>query len=292
MLDSCRHARRPRAHMSSDATSLPSFRQPPVTEVVLSVQFDALVGFELQHFGALWERFKDKFPKVETKPSLEPVWETFEPAAPPRLQIRLLQNSMPRMWLVSTAGTELIQVQNDRFIHNWRKVGSGDEYPRYERIRREFETELTTFIEWCSSVNLPVPQVRQCEITYLNQIAPSDVSKVHTDPSRVTTLLSAPASPAPGAMLESVNLAAHYVIAGAAGTANTPLGRLHVEMTPAFAQPSNAPIFMLNLTARGAPRSNDVAGALSFMDMGRRTIVTAFKSITTTEMHVHWGIER
>lgn len=278
--------------MSSNATSLPSFRKPPVMEVVLSVQFDAIAGFDLQHFGLLWEQFKDKFPKVETKPPLEPMWETFEPAAAPRLQIRLLQNVMPRMWLVSAAGTELIQVQNDRFIHNWRKVGSGDEYPRYERIRREFETELTTFIEWCTSMNLPAPQVRQCEITYLNQIAPPDVSKVHTDPSHVTKLLSASASPAPGALLESVNLAAHYVIADAAGAASTPIGRLHVEMTPAFAQPSNAPIFMLNLTARGAPRSTDVASALSFMDTGRRTIVTAFKSLTTAEMHEHWEIER
>lgn len=255
------------------------------------MQFDALTGFELQHFGLLWERFKDKFPKVETKPPLEPMWETFKPAAAPRLQIRLLQNVMPRMWLVSATGTELIQVQNDRFIHNWRKVGSGDEYPRYERIRQEFETELTIFIDWCRSVNLPIPQVRQCEISYLNQITPSDVSKVHTDPDRVITLLSAPISPAPGTSLESVNLTAHYVIADRASAASTPLGRLHVEMTPAFAQPGNTPIFMLNLTARGAPSSNDMAGALRFMDLGRRTIVTAFKSLTTTEMHVHWEIE-
>src|SRR5690348_8033242 len=113
--------------MSPDAADLPNFAKPPVTEVVLSVQFDAIAGFELQHFGSLWERFKHKFPNVETKQALEPVWETFAPPSARQLQIRLVQNFMPRMWLVSENGTELVQIQNDRFIHNWRKVGTADE---------------------------------------------------------------------------------------------------------------------------------------------------------------------
>ena len=50
-----------------------------------------------------------------------------------------------RRWFIHKSETRLLQVQNDRFIHNWRKVGPADEYPHYETIRPIFLTEWTRF---------------------------------------------------------------------------------------------------------------------------------------------------
>ena len=45
----------------------------------------------------------------------------------------------PRVFFINTRRTELLQVQRDRFIHNWRKIGDGDQYPRFERMLETFE---------------------------------------------------------------------------------------------------------------------------------------------------------
>lgn len=278
--------------MTTDA-ALPNFANPPVSEVILSVQFDALAGFDVRHFGLLWEVFKARFPKVETKPPMEQVLESFDQPVIPRLQIRFLQVPLPRLWLVSAEGTELLQVQADRFVHNWRKVAVGDAYPRYPSIKEQFADEMTAFIAWCSENKLPTPQVRQCEVTYINSIATPDASERHTRPERIVNFISSVEHPTPTAEMESVNLAAHYLLKDARrADSNKPIGRLHMEMTPAFTASDHSPMYALTLIARGVPASADVAGTLDFMDLGRRAIVETFKNITTPEMHSAWGIEK
>lgn len=117
---------------------LPDFDDPPLIEVVLSVQFEALAPIEfVDVLASFRSRLRDRYPQTEQHPPLPPAFEIFGVPAPgaPRLQIQLQTvPDLPRFWLLNEAGTEIIQLQNDRFVHNWRKVGSGDAYPRYERI--------------------------------------------------------------------------------------------------------------------------------------------------------------
>jgi hypothetical protein len=40
---------------------------------------------------------------------------------------------IPRLSFANEQGNEMIQVQNDRFIKNWRKEGDGEQYPHYEK---------------------------------------------------------------------------------------------------------------------------------------------------------------
>src|SRR6266571_798389 len=39
------------------APGLPGFKNPPVSEVALSLQFDPLPGLQIHHFGLLWTEF-------------------------------------------------------------------------------------------------------------------------------------------------------------------------------------------------------------------------------------------
>ena len=41
---------------------LADYRAPPVTEVVLGVQFNSVERFLSPHLGLVWERFKSTFP--------------------------------------------------------------------------------------------------------------------------------------------------------------------------------------------------------------------------------------
>ena len=124
---------------------LPDFERPPLVEVVLSVQFAELRGYRTLHAGLLWERkFREAYPEFSEHAPLDPVFETFGSRSPaePRFEIRQLAGPpVPRVWLINPDKTELIQIQADRFVHNWRKVGRAD-YPRYEHLKDRFFERL------------------------------------------------------------------------------------------------------------------------------------------------------
>ena len=50
--------------------------------------------------------------------------------SPAQPEVELLENPpLPRVWFLEPNGNKLIQVQRERFHHNWRKINPGDEYP-------------------------------------------------------------------------------------------------------------------------------------------------------------------
>ncbi len=131
--------------MSDSKRLLPDFSNPPVIEVALSVQFEPIAALRTPQIGLLWEEFRPRFQKTEEYPPLNAVIEKFglPEAHKSDIQVQMLPSPpVPRVWFLNETGTELVQVQQDRFVHNWRKVGTGDVYPRYERVREVFRNEL------------------------------------------------------------------------------------------------------------------------------------------------------
>ena len=56
-------------------TDPPDFRDPPVVETVLSVQFDRLTAARTAHFGLYWNEVHERFPKTEERGELQAVFE-------------------------------------------------------------------------------------------------------------------------------------------------------------------------------------------------------------------------
>jgi hypothetical protein len=81
----------------------------------------------------------------------------------------------------------MIQVQNDRFIKNWRKEGEKGRYPRYdEKIRPNFDRDYAIFLAFLDKNHLGALRVNQCEVMYVNHILAgqgwehySDVQNLH-----------------------------------------------------------------------------------------------------------------
>lgn len=153
---------------------LADFYSPPVVETVLSLQFEKLTAFRAVHFGLFWQRLKDRFPKSEEQPPLFPVFERFPEPIPPSGQVQfetIQAPTLPRVWLINDAGTEIIQLQNDRFIKNWRKSGHHDVYPHYEPvIKPAFQRDLQEFQVFLREEKLGELKITQCEVTYVNHI--------------------------------------------------------------------------------------------------------------------------
>jgi uncharacterized protein (TIGR04255 family) len=266
---------------------LPDYNRPPVVEVVLSVQFAELQGYQTLHGALLWDnKFRSAYPRFVEQPPLEPSFEVFGPQEPAaRFEIKQMPMlPLPRLWFINEQDTELVQVQANRFIRNWR--GEGENYPRYENLREGFFSDFQTVDAFFKTLGIGSIQPNQCEITYVNRLR-LEGHDLRANPGVALKIFSQQALrqddqrarlPDP----ESCNLLARYVLKDANGE---PHARLHVTVQP---WPGESHL-RLDLMVRGAPATADLKAVADFLDEGRVTIVNGFTAITTERMHEEWG---
>jgi uncharacterized protein (TIGR04255 family) len=273
--------------MATSPADLPEFARPPVTEVVLSVMFDGVTTLGAGHVGLLWHQFRNRFPRTEDHPPVpaqkEIENEGREGRQPPGqiFQLQALSKLNVRTWFLSADGTELLQVQNDRFSRNWRRTGD-EIYPRYPSVRGPFGDDLRQFSVFLSDNGLGELSPNQSEVTYVNAIDTETHGQLETvfrswAPHRSSFLPP----------IEDAKFSCRFPIRTPGGEF---VGRLHAEVQPAFR--GSHPIFLLNLTARGAPIGPGLEGALAFLDVGHEWIVRGFVDITAERMHQAWERRR
>lgn len=265
---------------------LPDFGDPPLVETALSLQFESLQAFSLVHVGMLWNEFRTSFPRVEEHPPLGGARETFRVPSPASVGVTIERKPpLPRVWFLNESRSQLIQVQEDRFIHNWRKEGNASTaHPRYERIRESYLGEVRKFEEFLNNEQIGQVVVNQCEVIYVNHIEPCQVWHKHAELEKIIRSWTARShSFLPEA--ESGSVEQKFVMKSESGV---PLGRLHASLTPAWKAEDQSPILVLTLIARGSPLFDGIDGAFAFFDLGRRWIVKGFTDLTTTEMHRVW----
>jgi uncharacterized protein (TIGR04255 family) len=272
----------------STARDLPEFSNPPVVEVTLSVQFERLEALRNPHVGLFWSELRNEFPDVEERPPLPPVFESFGVQENTENTFKLEVLEVPpvsRYWFLNRKGSELIQLQQDRFIVNWRKTDLHDEYPRYEHVEELFSSKLELFRKFLVREKLGTLVPKQCEITYVNRMPagegwtnPGDLGRIVTvwAPSYSDTFLSQP---------EDARLSVRYAIRDGS---SEPMGRLNISVEPRYSDTERRMVMLMVLNARGKPSSADKDGVLEFLRVGRKWIVRGFTSITTAEMHTVW----
>src|SRR5438046_579800 len=92
---------------------------PPITELAFSVQFAKLTNLTVLDAADLCGRFRDRFPLIQQVARVQPL--SLPPALPAAVgvvqQIEFVpqDNSLPRLWMVSSDSKKLIQFQDDRF---------------------------------------------------------------------------------------------------------------------------------------------------------------------------------
>jgi uncharacterized protein (TIGR04255 family) len=263
--------------------NLPDFRQPPLNEVVLGVQFKPARGYQQIKAGEIWALYRGDFPNVQELPPVPPMFETFGPGGMFASQISfgfVTGATHSRFWFLSPNRDELIQFQQDRLLHNWRKVGDQtNEYPRFERMIVKFENELRLLEKYFSGLEPQRLEINQCEISYINHILSADSSApVHV--KNWLRFLDFGDQDQP----DDFAITFRSTIRAAD---SKPLGRIITEAATGINQ-AGRQIITLTLTARGAPTSADIPAALDFLKLGRVLIVTTFANITTDSAHRQW----
>jgi uncharacterized protein (TIGR04255 family) len=258
----------------------PEFERPPLDEVVLSVQFDPLPGFHAAHLGRYWKSIREQYPHTEDQPPLLPLME--QPIAPAISPVSVHVGSMGiRAWFLDESKSRIIQLQQGRFVKNWRKLNEADQYPRYKVLVEEFKREWEGFLAFAREESLGMVNVNQCELTYIDHIEPKTADKLG-DLDDIFTFQRPRESAAFLPNPEFLSWSAGYKLPGEQG-------RLHVVMNPAFRPRDMQIILLMNFTARGVPADKRAESVFGWFDLAHDWINGAFGELTDTKMHHAWG---
>ena len=230
----------------------------------------------------VWQLFRQDYPLVQEREALVPTFETFGPPSAGAMAggLNFVTGALhDRFWFIRQTGDELLQFQQDRLLHNWRRVGDrSNEYPRYEKMAERFSTELERLEEYFSGLSPQILSINQCEISYANHIE----GDIGAPPRPIDWLRFASFE---GQEPENISVAFREVIKG---NDLRPIGRFICECSSGISL-LGKPILALTLTVRGTPNSGSRESALDFIHQGRSLIVQKFSELTTATAHAAWG---
>jgi uncharacterized protein (TIGR04255 family) len=256
---------------------MPDYCNPPVTEVVCGLLFKSIDQLLAPHFGSLWERYKPDYRTCREVAPLMPVIERFRET--PEIKIETTDvPPLPRIWFIQEADNGIIQVQRDRFLHNWRKLKPEDEYPRYSQVINMFRSHLATFEKFLADSELPGVDPLQYEMTYVNHIpqgdgwgALDDIGKVF--PDFCWRACEDRFLPRPG-----------QVRWRTAFELPEKIGRLHMTVQNVLRRSDERPTIQLEFTVRGIPDDKSRDAMWSWFNTAREWIVRGFADVTGSEI--------
>lgn len=255
-------------------TSQPEFDNPPINEVVCGIRFKPLDEFRATHFGRLWEKFRHDFPVSEDRLPFAPL--------PEEVSADKLQ--LPRVWFIHKDENEIIQVQRDWFLHNWRKNQEHDEYPHFEKIIKNFEKYLSYFEEFLTEEKLDAIVPQQYQLTYIDLVPKgqgweslSEVGNVFPD------FISLPST---HALFSNTNSIALQVLLALPDEAS----QLQMTIRDGIRRSDNQLTFYLDLTARGEALDTSHESLRNWFERAHEWILQLFLEITGDEIQdKYWG---
>ena len=259
-------------------TALPSYRHPPVVEVICGVQFEDLTAFSTVHYGRFSSRIAREYPRTEDR---LPLPEVFEGAREEQL-VTLSLPPLRRVFYISDDENYLLQVQSSRFHANWRRRRDEDEYPRFPATYDRFLRGWNEFTDFLRGEKIDAPKVNQYELTYINHIheAGTPFPEGIQDQLGCFTWRAAQTSkflPAPRA----VNLRLQFALPDNKGS-------LHITVSHGTTRTKDPKgVMVMEITARG-PAKSDASDMETWLELAHEWIVRGFTDLTTVEAHQRW----
>lgn len=269
-------------------SDLPVFERPPLVETATSVQFRPISKLGSAWLGLFWgSALKREFPTVRDVEPLSPVYELFaeESGEPPQFPVFRVAGPVPaRLQAVSADEHLMVQIQNGRFVLNWRRLGTDKAYPRWDSTFSRFRAVFAEFRAFLAEHSLGAPLVDQWEVVYVNHLAKGVEWESMSDwPALVPALV--------GHHIQVDQLSMEQRGASARFELVPRAGRLHIDLKHGRRSTTDAEpeVLVLQLTARGRPEDTGDQGWEAGLAAGRSAIVRTFAAITGPEAHARWG---
>lgn len=257
--------------VSSKKTMLPNYENPPVSEVVCGILFKPIARLLSPYIGLLWERYRPEYTSCREVAPLNPTIEKFD--EPDEMVIEVGNIPLvPRIWFVSENNNAVVQVQRDRFLHNWRKVKPEDEYPRYHKVFQLFRERLSTFQTFLEENELGIIEPLQFEMTYVNPIPQGEAWEQLGEIGKVFPDFAFRSEDRFLPRPDSVAWRTTFALPNKAG-------RLHAAIRNTKMRSSGKPVLMLELTARGILADKSLDAMQFWFDIAREWIVRGFADL-------------
>ncbi len=271
-----------------DERRLPSYRRPPVVEVVASAAFQKLPESAFAHLGAFWQQeASGHYPRLSYHAPYQPQLERFgHDVKRPEFGFAVTNRPpFPRMWMQTRGLDEMLQLQDDWFACNWRKVGPDDDYGRWLSRRSAFADWYGRLSAYLLKSGVPQLHVEQCEVTYVNHVAPNRAWRDHSELHKVLKVVQPPHVLPRALRAEQTSFTQQFV----SSPPERPPGRLLLSAQPAYGQ-DDEPLWVLELTARlRVSKPAPIGEILQTLDEGRQWIVESFHNLTTENIRQEWG---
>lgn len=255
---------------------LPSYKNPPINEVVCGMRYHPPDKLRIPHIGILWEKFRNEYPIIQHS----------YPIAGVRGEIPLdytIGLPLPRIWFINNSDDQLIQFQLDRFYFNWRR--RKDIYPRYSHIITNFEKLLDTIEIFFNECEFGKLNPIEYELSYINHFEKGrewntidDLKKIFTDFNWRQTQERFLPNP------DNISWQTNFSLPENKGI-------LIVSLKQALRQEDNLPLFVFELSARGIHEPIDRQSILRWFNLAREWIVRGFTDLTTPEIQKYWEKE-
>lgn len=258
------------------------FRKPPVDEVAIGVQFEPLPGFSGPHAGLYWESLGPEWTKVQEAPRLDDQFEKFGGDRHWAIPMFAVKSYEPgRVQIIRADDERVIQIQNSRFICNWRKRSAT--YPTFETLFPEFEKALEGFRAFARENEFPEPAPNQWELTYVNRLLQGELWTTPAEWSKIFPGFFVPSANHVEYPFEAFTGAWQFVV-------GKNLGRLHVNLGHGKLAESTSgqEVLTLVLTARGPVDESKGLDVAQGLRVGHEAIVQTFTSITSDTAHAAW----
>ena len=255
--------------------SSPVFDSPPVVETALGMRFAPIEGFSVVHFGQLLNAFRSDYDHFELKPPLGSTVQFSFDAQSASFNIPM------RCWYVNADNTQLVQVQNDLLIRNWRATPEKKQYQHFDTISPLFRRDWEKFCDFLGEHGMPRPAVWQCEVTYVNHLIRGREWNTFEDLPRLFPIWRPPDV---GGIFQTTEMAAFNT------TFKLPdgAGRINFNLQPGVTSEGKE-ILQLTVTASGKPASQENADLYEWLDYGHFAVVNGFVRFTSPEAHKMWG---
>lgn len=274
------------ACMSGQPNDLPEFENPPIVETAVGVQFTPSPGMTSGHFGWYWKNGLDQsWTKTAEAP---PILEQFERFGERRAwslpipQFKFEQAISTRLQIISESDDRVIQLQNNRFIYNWRKKDA--RYPRFEAIYPEFMEKLRGFRDFLRTAGLEDISPNQWEITYINHVPKGELWSSPEDWHNVFPGLYFPPTSRDLVRFENLTGEWHYEIV-------PQRGRIHISGQHGKSLDTGEELLVLHLVGRGPVEPEEPGRDIaSCLELGHRALVQTFVELSSKAAHQYWGI--
>ena len=261
---------------SSPLGSLPSYKNPPVNEVVCGIRFRTPDKLRIPHIGILWEKFQADYPVIQHAP----------PIASAKGELKIDSATgvpIPRVWFINKSDDQLVQFQLDRFYYNWRRRQS--EYPRYSHVIKNFESVMNNIVNFFNEFEFGELEPIECELTYINHIPKGEGWNTINDLPRIFSDFVW--NHRDGRFLPNPQKVAWH----AEFLLPEEKGRLIVSLKHAIRTEGKVPLLVLELKTIGIDESARKEGIREWFDLAREWIVRGFTDSTTPEIQKIWERE-